>query len=183
MALRGMLYNPGKLDNREATASPTGISREVSYSLLNVTGLQVSFLSENSGMKNVMLPWPASGNYYFDSTDELQLGKYIYIKEEQGKWIAHCSKPAFFRNSRGEICYIAELFHGGIYSLENAGDNYTVFSEFSNESSNVFHNYKVNRFENITIGRTTENDIQYTNPLVQTSCDVTMGQKRMADSG
>ena len=166
MALRGMLYNPGKLDNREATASPTGAAREVSSSLLNVTGLQVTFLSETSGMKNVMLPWPASGNYYFDSTDELQLGKYIHIKEEQGKWIAHCSKPAFFRNSRGEICYMAELFHGGIYSLENAGDNYTVFSEFSNERSNVFHNYRVNRLENITIGRTTENDIQYSNPLV-----------------
>lgn len=166
MALRGMLYNPGKLDNREATASPTGAAREVSSSLLNVTGLQVTFLSETSGMKNVMLPWPASGNYYFDSTDELQLGKYIYIKEEQGKWIAHCSKPAFFRNSRGDICYIAELFHGGIYSLDNAGDNYTVFAEFSNERSNMFHNYRVNRFENITIGRTTENDIQYSNPLV-----------------
>ena len=72
-----------------------------------------------------------------------------------------------------EIDYQAELFHGCIYDLENAGDNYTIFAEFSNDRSNVFHNYRVNRFVDISIGRTPENDIQYTNPLVS-RCHATL---------
>lgn len=173
MGLRGLLYQPEKLNSQGTTASTTGAENESKSSMLNVTGLQVTFLSENSGMKNVTLPWPAAGTYYFDSTDELQLGKYIYLKEEQGKWIAHLTKPAFIRNSRMEINYQAELFHGCIYDLENAGDNYTIFAEFSNGRSNVFHNYRVNRFVDISIGRTPENDIQYTNPLVS-RCHATL---------
>lgn len=166
MALRGLLYQPEKLEGQDGSTSSTGAEGDYETSLQNVTGLQVTFLSENSGMKNVILPWPAQGNYYFNSTDELQLGKYIYIKEENGKWTAHGNKPAFFRDFRSEISYQVELFHGCIYSLENAGDNYTVFAEFSNERSNVFHNYRVTRFADITIGRTPDNDIRYTNPLV-----------------
>ena len=166
MALRGLLYQPEELDPRGANASTTGAVSDAQSSMLNVTGLQVTFLSVNRGMKNITLPWPASGSYYFDSTDEIQLGKYIYLKEEQGKWVAHTIRPAFIRNSRTEISYQAEFFHGCIYTLENAGDNYTIFAEFSNERSNVFHNYRVNRFEDITIGRTPDNDIQYSNPLV-----------------
>lgn len=166
MALRGLLYQPEKLNSQGTTASTTGENGITQSSMLDVTGLQVTFLSESSGMKNVTLPWPASGTYYFDSTDELQLGKYIYLKEEQGKWIIHITKPAFIRNSRMEIIYQAELFHGCIYTLENAGDNYTIFAEFSNGRSNMFHNYRVKRFDDITIGRTQENEIQYANPLV-----------------
>ena len=166
MALRGLLYQPEKLNSQGTTASTTGEKGIAQSSMLDVTGLQVTFLSESSGMKNITLPWPAAGTYYFDSTDELKLGKYIYLKEEQGKWVIHITKPAFIRNNRMEIIYQAELFHGCIYTLENAGDNYTVFAEFSNGRSNMFHNYRVNRFDDITIGRTQENDIQYSNPLV-----------------
>lgn len=166
MGLKGALYQATDLDAQEATTSSKGLEEGSQSSFLNAIGLQVTFLSEYSGMKNVLLPWPAKGNYYLDSTDELQLGKYIYIKEVEGKWVAHSTKPTFFRNSREQVIYEAELTHGSIYTLQNAGGDYTVFAEFYNERSNVFHNYRVDRFADITIGRTPDNDIQYTNPLV-----------------
>ena len=53
-------------------------------------------MSLNSGIKSVLLPWPASGNYYFDSNDEFQLGKYIYLKEVRGRWVAHGKKTGIF---------------------------------------------------------------------------------------
>ena len=166
MGIRGSLYQPIDLNAQEATTSSKGLNEDNQSSISDVTGLQVTFLSEYSGIKNILLPWPAKGNYYLDSTDQLKLGKFIYIKEEEGKWVAYSTKPAFFRNSREQVLYRAELTHGSIYGLQNAGGDYTVFSEFSNGRSNVFHNYRVNRFDDITIGRTPENDIQYTNPLV-----------------
>ena len=166
MAIKGSLFRSADLDGREAATVEKGLEGENQSLLLNATGLQVTFLSEYSGLKNILLPWPAKGNYYLDSTDELQLGKYIYIEEAEGRWIIHSTKPAFFRNAQEQILYRAELTHGSTYILQNAGDDYTVFAEFYNERSNVFHNYRVERFTDITIGRTSNNDIQYTNPLV-----------------
>lgn len=140
---------------------------DTDYWLTHATGLQVTFISESSGIRKIILPWPAIDNYYFDSTDALQIGKYIYLRAEQGKWIAHCNKPAFFRvHDVTEKCQEVMLIHGHIYSLEDAGDNYAVIVEFSNERSNVFHNYIVMQTQEITIGRSEVNDIQYINPLV-----------------
>ena len=64
--------------------------------MLDVTGLQVTIMSLNSGIKSVLLPCPASGNYYFDSNDEFQLGKYIYLQEVRGRWVAHGKKTGIF---------------------------------------------------------------------------------------
>lgn len=166
MRIKGSLYQPIDLNAQEATTSSKGLNGDNHSTISDVTGLQVTFLSEYSGIKNVLLPWPAKGNYYLDSTDQLQLGKYIYIKEEEGKWVAYSTKPAFFRDPRDKVLYRAELTHGSIYGLQNAGGDYTVFIEFINKQSNVFRNYRVNQFVNITIGRTPDNDIQYSNPLV-----------------
>ena len=109
MAIKGSLFRSADLDGREAATVEKGLEGENQSLLLNATGLQVTFLSEYSGLKNILLPWPAKGNYYLDSTDELQLGKYIYIEEAEGRWIIHSTKPAFFRNAQEQILYRAEL--------------------------------------------------------------------------
>ena len=165
MAMKDFLYKPSKLGEEELINS-TNRTDEDDRQLSDIIGLQVTVLSANSGMKNVLLPWPPRGSYFFDSTDALHLGKYISVREEGGKWSVHCMKPAFLRDIRGEIRYQTELFHGGICWLENAGDTYALFTEFSNNKSNIFHNYRVDRFTDITIGRTSENDIQYSNSFV-----------------
>ena len=168
MAIRGSLYKSLDLEFQEATTASIGNDGDIQSSLLNANGLQVTFLSESKGIINTRLEWPvsANGSYYFDSTDGLQLGKYIYIKAEEEKWVAHSTTPAFFRDSRGQILYRVELTHGSIYNLQNAGSDYIVFAEFFNERSNVFHNYRIERYSDISIGRTPDNDIQYNNPLV-----------------
>lgn len=165
VALKGFLYQPAGLGKEEPTGSSNN-NDDTDRQLSNVTGLQLTILSAGSGMKNVLLPWPPKGAYYFDSTDALRLGKYLSIREEGGKWKVHCTKPAFIRDERGEVRYEMDLLHGGICRLENAGDTYTLFTEFSNKKSNIFHNYRIDRFTDITIGRTSENDIQYANSFV-----------------
>ena len=134
--------------------------------MLDVTGLQVTIMSLNSGIKSVLLPWPASGNYYFDSNDEFQLGKYIYLKEVRGRWVAHGKKPAFFRDGDRNRSFEVSLYSGCIYFLENAGDNSAILARYSNKKSNVFHNYIAEMYEEIRIGKKEGNDIQYSNPTV-----------------
>ena len=162
---KGYFFKPALLEDEELTGSVNRKeNNDAQFSDIN--GLQVTILSSNSGLKNVVLPWPPKGSYFFDSTDALHLGKFLSVREEGGKWTAHCMKPAFIRNIRGEVCYQIELMHGGICWLENADDTYALYTEFSNRKTNIFHNYHAQRFTDITIGRTPENDIQYSNSFV-----------------
>lgn len=162
---KGYFFKPALLEDEELTGSVNRKeNNDAQFSDIN--GLQVTILSSNSGLKNVVLPWPPKGSYFFDSTDALHLGKFLSVREERGKWTAHCMKPAFIRNIRGEVCYQIELMHGGICWLENADDTYALYTEFSNRKTNIFHNYRAQRFTDITIGRTPENDIQYSNSFV-----------------
>ena len=150
---KGYFFKPALLEDEELTGSVNRKeNNDAQFSDIN--GLQVTILSSNSGLKNVVLPWPPKGSYFFDSTDALHLGKFLSVREEGGKWTAHCMKPAFIRNIRGEVCYQIELMHGGICWLENADDTYALYTEFSNRKTNIFHNYHAQRFTDITIGRT-----------------------------
>lgn len=162
---KGYFFKPALLEDEELTGS-VNRKKNNDAQFSDINGLQVTILSSNSGLKNVVLPWPPKGSYFFDSTDALHLGKFLSVREEGGKWTAHCMKPAFIRNIRGEVCYQIELMHGGICWLENADDTYALYTEFSNRKTNIFHNYHAQRFTDITIGRTPENDIQYSNSFV-----------------
>lgn len=165
VTMKGLLYQPTDLGGREPAGHSVS-AREGEQPLSDVIGMQLTILSEHGGMKNILLPWPPKGTYYFDSIDTLHLGKYLSVREAGGKWVAHCVKPAYFKNDSGKIFYEMELLHGAICRLENVGETYALFTEFSNRKSNIFHNYRADRFTDITIGRTSENDIQYANSFV-----------------
>ena len=164
MALKGSLYRATGFDGSKNNTFSK--STGTKYYLKSIIGLQFTILAESGWMKDFILPWPAEGNYYFDSTDHAQLGSFIYLTEEDKKWVIHCKKPAFFRDNSDRIIYRAELVPGCTYTLVNVSDTYVIYAEFCNEFSNMFHNYRIDRFTDITIGRGPECDIQYENTYV-----------------
>ena len=80
VALKGFLIQPAGLVEEEPAGSSINKHEGTDRQLSNVTGLQLTILSANSGMKNVLLPWRPKGNYYCDSSDSLLLKKYkLYL--------------------------------------------------------------------------------------------------------
>ena len=85
--------------------------------------------------------------------------RFLSIQGRDGKWIASCRKPAFFRNVPLEHSYATPLENGQLLYVDYDDRSYVLYVEKVSRDQRLFRNYSVNSNSEISIGSRVGNDI------------------------
>ena len=130
--------------------------------------MQGALMSQNGQLSELWLPDKLSGKYCFPQIPGMKPVLFVSIQAIDGRWCAVCTGSAFFQEefysssgsgtpaNRGQV---VPLVDRGICQINVDGDLFTLYSENSNEESNIFHAYTIVKNTDITIGRMESNDI------------------------
>ncbi len=120
-------------------------------------------LTDADEMRELWLPKTPEG--FFNFTDSLEYN-FLSIIAKDGKWVAVCQKPAFFKDVPVSDCYETPIYDGALIKISVDEHSYMLFAEKVLNNRLVFHNYNVQPEVEITIGSQSDNDIYYTGPYI-----------------
>lgn len=146
-------------------AQETEISGDFIGSMRNMTGLQITILTDKGDMRSHWLSLPAVGKDRFRIASMPGDSGTILFEARHGEWYALSHEPARFQTDSAYSSAV-KLTHGSSFSLENLSTRTMIYVEGVNRESAVFHNYFVEPEQDILIGRAQSNDIVYANRMV-----------------
>lgn len=128
-------------------------------------GTQVALFEPNGSIQSLWLPGGVPQGHYVFDTPELDN---FCIEAYDGQWFAVCSGDTTFANGGRENYML--LKDRQLRTIRTgSGLEYIIFVEEITEDRGVFNNYANPFDDEITIGRTPNNDIQYDLPFVSSS--------------
>ena len=128
--------------------------------------LEVVLVSDKGDLKTLLLPDPSQGKYGFESPLDDDIAKDVYIEAKDNNWWMYGSEKIIIKGKNNEISSQVVISDECLYAIERGSERYILYAEEINDASLVYHNYSINGFADIDIGRSEENDIVYSNKLV-----------------
>lgn len=120
-------------------------------------------LTDADEMYEMWLPKISEGFFYFTDRPEYN---FLSIIAKDGRWVAVCQKPAFFKEVPVLESYESFIYDGALLKISVDERSYILFAEKVQKERLVFHNYNVYPEIEITIGSHPDNDIYYKGPYV-----------------
>lgn len=120
-------------------------------------------LTDADEMHEMWLPKISEG--FFNFTDRPEYN-FLSIIAKDGRWVAVCQKPAFFKEVPVLESYESPIYDGALLKISVDERSYILFAEKVQKERLVFHNYNVYPEIEITIGSYPDNDIYYKGPYV-----------------
>ena len=122
------------------------------------SGFNVVLKTADNNLEMIWLPKRPDGRHYFTAPS---CGNSIYMESHEGKWCACCTEDAFFENCPESIKRCVPLCDNLILSAKGESSEFVIFAESMTRESNIYHNYLLPDNDEISIGRTEDNDICY----------------------
>lgn len=129
----------------------------------NLLGIKIILMSATSKMNMLWLPLMPQGRHFFENSDDT-INKKIYIEAQDGKWVACCDSDVVFVLGDSKINEV-ELFDKILFQVKMKNFDGAVYVEFSDGRNQKFQNYIMKK-QKITIGRSGDNDIVYSNSYI-----------------
>lgn len=141
------------------------ISVSVSKSLViqNPTGLKATMISQTGKMQGLFLPYPAKGSISF--SERLVKDIPVHFEAEQGKWYAVRDFSARYLSVQDPFETRIPVRNQDLLLIRRDELLFMLYTEEENEESFIRHNYVVLPSD-LYIGRSEENDIVYSAPMI-----------------
>lgn len=137
-------------------------------------GTQLTILSKERIVESAWYPKGTIETIYFK--DELENLK---IEISDDKWLASCKGDAVFRISEDYSKDNIVLKEKNAAYLQTQVGNYVIYLESTNNESSVYHSYCLGEDAEISIGRSPDNDIVYSNNLASKEHAVLIRKKNI----
>jgi len=129
-------------------------------------GMIVTALTKDY-INSIILPDRVKGQYWLYDSSETDRHKMLSIEGIGRHWLLKSGKNASVLNADGQPVSQAELAPLNIYMIkQQQGENAVVFTEPASEDRQYFIKFFVQEPVRISIGRTMQNDICYSNAFV-----------------
>lgn len=136
-------------------------ARDVSRRL----GIQLDVMTEKGELASFWLSDNYEGRYELSKKGREADYRLLYIESNNGKQRLCCKAPASIE-SNGKKCNKILLEDKCLFWVEQKKNILTFYSRVVDEQSSIFHNYVVEPFARISIGKSLDNDICYQNSFV-----------------
>lgn len=118
-------------------------------------------------INSIILPDRVKGQYWLYDSSETDRHKMLSIEGIGSHWLLKSGKNASVLNADGQPVSQAELAPLNIYMVkQQQGENAVVFTEPASEDRQYFIKFFIQEPVRISIGRTMQNDICYSNAFV-----------------
>ncbi len=123
--------------------------------------LRAVFLDSGGIMRELWLPAVKEGKYTFEGVEDL-----VAIVAEGNQWIAVCGGDGFFQASGGSRPNRVALQDKGLVKAAIGNRVFSIYAEADYGNSSVFLPYTVERYSEITIGRSPSCDLYSASPYI-----------------
>lgn len=154
------LFETGETSSADSTRgiSEANISVSAGKKKLDIAhpiGMNLMLMSVRGAMQTLYLPYPPKGRYSFLEDAP------VFLEAADGKWVARGAENARMSERMGNSVFYAEMYHQCMIPIKKEDDDYILYAEEVNEESCLFHNYVMDPFTQVRIGRLEDNDIVY----------------------
>lgn len=125
------------------------------------SALQITLIDADQTIKSLWLPKKTEGKFRFPGNEPDEWYNFFYLEGEGENWYAVCTAEAYIKAGSGEAKGRVALSNGQFLTIRHDDREYVLYSERTDAENSTYHNYLIRRVQQITIGRTDENDIQY----------------------
>lgn len=132
-------------------------------------GFRLILFSDSDEMYDLWLPAIPEGYYRFTDSPKLS---FLSLLSKNERWIATCSKPAFFQGVPLEQSFERDLHNNQLLEINCENKIYSLYIERVSIDQMVYHNYSICSDVEISIGNHPDADIYYVNPYVPRKCAV-----------
>lgn len=128
--------------------------------------MKVMLMAQVGTVNTMWLPESMEGRYSFQNDILSDHRLPIYFEAEEGQWVAHVGRGAFFYSETVQNCQMAYLYDRMVAKILHNGEAYALYVEVVHKEDSIFLPYILDEHVKYTIGRCPGSHIYYPNGAV-----------------
>lgn len=126
-------------------------------------GFQLALFSDDGKLTTLQLPQEPDGFYRFGEADAY---RFISVEAQDGRWIAICSRPAYFKDVPLDQYQRVPLQDGQLLQIEHQDRFYMLYCQQLSKEATQFTAYQIQTGVEVFIGSSADSDLRCDSPFI-----------------